>query len=93
MKMRTSKIIIFLCLFISVLTGCDKQVKPVEATGPQNPSSEIEGFFAQQQTVEGGEDVSSLNLADIKITKSLENETQVILTFTQGNTTADKDIT
>lgn len=93
MKNRFIKSFIIILLFIMLFTGCNKGGKVITASGPQNPTSEIKGFYEQQQIVSGGMGGSSLNLSDIKITKDKNNETKMILSFAQGTQNADMSYT
>ena len=90
MTKKLAKILFLIYIFIFVISGCTDKSRPIEATGPQNPTSEIEGFYEQQQTVSGGVGGSGLNLADIKIENADENITKVTLTFGQGSQLEDK---
>jgi hypothetical protein len=79
-------------IFIFIFAGCVDSSRPIEATGPQNPTSEIEGFYEQQQTVSGGVGSSGLNLADIKIENVDADLTKLTLTFGQGSQSEDKSV-
>jgi len=90
MTKKLAKILFLIYILVFSFSGCVDNAKPVEATGPQSPTSEIEGFYEQQQTVAGGVGGSLLNLADIKIESTDENVTMLTLTFGQGSQAEDK---
>ena len=90
MVKRLIKILFVIYIITFLFTGCSGDARPVEATGPQKPTSEIEGFYEQQQTVSGGTGGSAMNLADIKIEAESTDITKVTLTFGQGSQSEDK---
>ncbi len=90
MNKRLIKIIFLIYILAFAFSGCDEIPAPVEATGPQNPTSEIEGFYEQQQIVSGGTGGNRLNLADIEIETLDSDVTKVTLTFGQGSQGEDK---
>ena len=92
MTKKLTKILFLIYIFIFVFSGCKDNSRPIEATGPQKPTSEIEGLYEQQQTVSGGVGGSGLNLADIKIENVDSNLTKLTLTFGQGSQSEDKSV-
>ncbi len=76
-----------------LMSGCSSEPQPVEATGPQNPTSEIEGYYSQHQTVEGGVGGNGLNLVDIKIESPETDSIKLIFSFAQGNLESDNSYT
>lgn len=92
MTKTSFKIVFLICIFVVLFSGCKDEDQPIEATGPQKPTSEIEGFYEQQQIVSGGHQGSGLNLTDIKIEDSDIDEIILTLSFGQGSQREDKSV-
>ena len=93
MKNKFTILIFIIYVLLFIMSGCNGDTQPVEATGPQNPTSEIKGFYSQQQTVTGGAGGSGLNLVDIKIDSNDDGSTTLAFTFGQGNVAQDNSFT
>ena len=90
MVKKLAKILFLIYILAFIFSGCSGDGKLVEATGPQEPTSEIKGFYEQQQVVSGGVGGTSLNLADIKIEAESQDVTHVTLSFGQGSPAEDR---
>lgn len=67
-----------------LFAGC--RVKPIPASASDTPSSSIEGYYDSTQSLSGGIDLSSQNLADIHIETIDESTTRLTLSFMTGST-------